>query len=620
MNGLELVHLTYAGSGKPTASIEFDPALTLIYGASDTGKSFIAESIEYVLGGTSLELVPEADGYSQILLGLRLPDGDPLTLVRTPDGNTVFVHRAELRELVTRHPDAQLSAVHSARSKNSLSILLLRELGLGDYRIRKSDAGTTRPLALSDLIHLSVIPETRMVAPLSPVLPSSASTGKTAAASVMRLLLTGEGDADIDPGLNAGQRRVHRGNIRLLDQIALDLHAKLTTQETVRELRTRQSLVQASLDEHSSSLSAITTRHLDAVTTRMKAAQELAEVESRLSEVGDLVSRFSLLEAQYRSDLDRLEMVTEAGSILGYFNAGTCVFCGAEPEHQHPGHGDFETTQLHIAVQHEATKTSTLLADLLPTIADLTSQFEQLASRRTELIDTDGLAQQRIAEAEAALAPVRERMGEILKARSEIERNLELHQRIEELDERRSKLDGETSTHNSRPAEYIPTRVLSRFDAVLRQTLEAWGVPSVQYPEYDQHALDVRAGNRLRSSRGKGVRSVLHSAFTTALASYCHINDTPHVGFVVLDSPVVTFRDPIEEPVGHDVDLTSTVVERFYRSMLSFPGQAVIIENGDPPSDVVASCRTYRFVGPGTGRPGFFPLRRTPPNHNFETS
>jgi hypothetical protein len=107
------------------------------------------------------------------------------------------------------------------------------------------------------------------------------------------------------------------------------------------------------------------------------------------------------------------------------------------------------------------------------------------------------------------------------------------------------------------------------------------------------------------------VRSVLHSAFTTTLARYCHINGTPHVGFVVLDSPVVTSRDPIEEPVGNDVDMTSTVVDRFYRSMLDFPGQAVIIENGDPPADVVAECRAYRFVGPGTGRSGFFP-RPTP--------
>ncbi|MGC0314717.1 hypothetical protein [Kitasatospora acidiphila] len=121
----------------------------------------------------------------------------------------------------------------------------------------------------------------------------------------------------------------------------------------------------------------------------------------------------------------------------------------------------------------------------------------------------------------------------------------------------------------------------------------------------------------MRSSRGKGVRSVLHSAITTALARYCRDNDTPHTGFVVLDSPVVTYRDPISDPAGHDVDMTSSVVDRFYRSMLCFPGQAVIIENGDPPADVVAGCRAYRFAGSGTGRPGFFPLTAPAPSHDL---
>lgn len=165
MSDLRLTHLTYAGSGKPTASVEFDPTLTLIYGASDTGKSFIAESIEYMLGGAKLTLVPEAEGYSQILLGLRLPDGSSLTLLRVPDQNTIHIHREDLRGLVSRPADTDVTAAHTARSKNSLSLFLLGELGLAELKIRKNDAGATRGLTLSDLVHLSVIPETRMVAP-----------------------------------------------------------------------------------------------------------------------------------------------------------------------------------------------------------------------------------------------------------------------------------------------------------------------------------------------------------------------------------------------------------------------------------------------------------------------
>ena len=444
-----------------------------------------------MLGGTRTPEVPEAEGYSQILLGLRLPGGAALTLMRAPRSNTIHIYRDDLRDLVTGFADTQVTAAHTARSKNSLSLFLL---GLRDLRIRKNEAGGSRGLVLRDLVHLCLTPETRMVDPLSPVLHSSAASGKTVAASVMRLLLTGGSDPDIDTGLNARQRRVNKGKIALLDQIILDLQSKLTTNENVRDLRDRQVRLQASIDEHSTTLRVITDRHLAAVTARMRAAEELSAVESRLAEVGNLVSRFGLLEEQYRSGLARLEMVTEAGSLLGYFRIGTCVFCGAEPEHQHPGHGEHETTQLHLAVQNETAKTSALLADLLPTIEDLRAQFAALDARRTFLLQETVRMDAEIRATEGQLAPLRERMEEHLQVRSEIERSLELHVRIDELEERRSRLDGETVGPGQRPAEYVPNRILSSFDEMLRRTLEAWKVPSVEFAEYDQYAMDVRAG------------------------------------------------------------------------------------------------------------------------------
>ncbi|MFE6097916.1 hypothetical protein [Streptomyces nigra] len=608
MADLRLAHLTYAGSTKPLAQVVFGPELTVIYGASDTGKSFIVDSIEYMLGGADLTLIPEADGYSQILLGLHMPDGSPLTLVRRPGSSSVQAHYADLRGLVTRPADRQLTAVHRARSTRSVSAFLLKELGLGEEQIRKNDAGGTRALTLTDLVHLSVITETRMVDPLPPVLRSSAASTKTAAMSVMKFLLTGEGDPVIETGPNAGQRRVHKGQINLLDQIVLDLTAKLTTQENATQLRERQTRIQVTIDAQSRSLRVIADRHVAAVAARMQAAQELAALESRLAEVSDLHSRFRLLEQQYRSDLDRLTMVSEVGSILGYFKVGTCVFCGAEPQHQHPDHGEQETTQLHAAVQAEVTKTSSLLADLLPTIADLRSQLEDLQALRSELLPRIVELNGEIAEAEQHLEPLRTHMEELLTARSAVERELELHSRIEELESRRSRLHGEGAVAQTRPTEHIPTRVLAEFDRVLRQTLDAWKVPAVEFAEYDQYAPEVRAGSRPRAGRGKGVRSVLHSAFTTSLARFSIDNDLPHPGFVVLDSPVVTYR----EPVGEDVDITSNVVDHFYRDMLSFPGQAVIIENGDPPTDVLSFASAYRFTGPGGDRPGFFPAAATP--------
>ncbi|KAF5994532.1 hypothetical protein [Streptomyces sp. WAC00263] len=610
MSSLQLVHLTYAGSGRPSAQIVFGPELTTIYGASDTGKTFIVRSIEYMLGGAQLTMVPEAEGYTQILLGLLLPDGSPLTLVRRPGTNSTHMHREDLRDLVHRPADAIVNSVHNARSKNSLSIHLMRAMGLDEVLIRKNEAGGTRSLALTDLVHLSVVTEDRMIAMPSPVLRTGTASTRTAETSVMRFLLTGEGDPPVDTGPNAGQRRVNKGQINLLDQLVIDLYAKLESDESERDLKDRLVRVKTAIEAQNTALRGANEGHREAVRERMTHARRLARLDERLAEVSDLLGRFSLLEDQYRSDLERLVMVNEAGSILGYFRVGTCVFCGADPEHQHPGHSQQEATQLHIAVQAEAAKTTALLTDLLPTIADLAREQEEIArtwqSVKVELEALDEL----IAEAEGQLAPLREGLQELLDARSVIERGLELHARIAELEDKRSRLDGEGAVPAARPAQYIAARVVNDFDSVLQRTLSSWEVPAVDNSGYDQHSAEIRAGSRPRAGRGKGVRSVLHSAFTTSLASFCIERGLPHLGFVVLDSPVVTYRQPVkntpQDPDLPDVRITSTVVDRFYEDMLAFPGQAVIIENGDPPLGVLSEATTYNFTA-ADGRPGFLP-------------
>lgn len=610
MGRLQLVHLTYTGSGKPPAQIVFGPELTTIYGASDTGKTFIVRSIAYMLGGAQLPTVPEADGYTQILLGLLLPDGSPLTIVRRPGTNSTHLHREDLRDLVHRPADTVVSSVHNALSKNSLSVYLMRAMGLDEVLIRKNEAGGTRPLALTDLVHLSVVTEDRMIAMPSPVARTGTATTRTAEASVMRFLLTGEGDPSVDTGPNAGQRRVNRGQINLLDQLVIDLSTKLESDETERDLKDRLVRVKTAIDAQSSALRAADESHRDAVRERMTHARRLAGLDERLAEVSDLLGRFSLLADQYRSDLERLVMVNEAGSILGYFRVGTCVFCGADPEHQHPGHSQQEASQLHTAVQAEAAKTTALLADLLPTIADLAREQEEGARTwqvvKDELQTLDAL----IAEAEGQLAPLREGLQELLDARSAVERGLELHTRIAELEDKRSRIDGEGAVPTTRPAQYIAARIVNDFDSVLQGTLSSWEVPAVDSSGYDQFNAEIWAGGRPRADRGKGVRSVLHSAFTTSLARFCNERDLPHLGFVVLDSPVVTYRQPVKDTPGDpdvpDVRITATVVDRFYEDMLAFSGQAVIIENGDPPLGVLSEAATYNFTA-ADGRPGFFP-------------
>jgi hypothetical protein len=72
------------------------------------------------------------------------------------------------------------------------------------------------------------------------------------------------------------------------------------------------------------------------VAERMSVAEELAGIEARLAEVGDLMSRFTLLEKQYRSDIDRLVMVTEAGNLLGFFKVAPASSAAPNPNTSTP--------------------------------------------------------------------------------------------------------------------------------------------------------------------------------------------------------------------------------------------------------------------------------------------
>ncbi|MEV8346433.1 hypothetical protein [Streptomyces niveus] len=610
---MRLLHLTFAGIGRDPARVLFDPKLTVIYGASDTGKSFVTEAIDYMLGARKLSMIPEAEGYTQILLGLQFPDGNVITLMRGPQSSKVSVYTEDLRELIYRAADLELTAQHSARSSKNLSRYLLERIGLDGSLVSTNDTGGTKLLGFRDLLHLCLISETRMVSKVSPVLRATGTSGQTAHKSVLKLLLTGEGETPSGDRPSPGQRRVHKGKISLLDELILDLQRQLDPQggnetELVGQLRR----VLAHQDEAALSLREITGLHAQAVARRAELSVTLGRYEQRLAEVDDLLGRFGLLRSQYESDLARLEMVNEAGSLLGYFRTGTCVFCGAEPEHQTANHGSQETTALHTSVHAESAKTRQLLSDLHLTIDDLRVQREELVEEHTLRAEQAQLTDQSIAHIEDDLRPVQNEAAELMTARSRVEAQLGLHQRIQELEDVRAGLVADGAVPGGRPSTGIPAGTVAEFDRAVERTLEQWQV-RIHDVAYDQYTAELFVGDHARAGHGKGMRAVLHAAFTVSLADCCLHKEHPHPGFVVLDSPLVTYRQPGMRRTD-DPDLPDSVIDYFYRDLFRrFTGQAVVVENGDPPADIAEQAHVYMFSrDPHDHRFGFFPVLPDP--------
>jgi len=89
---ITLKFLAYLGVHKKSIILDFDHGLNVIYGASDTGKTFLLQTIDFMLGAKEIRDIPEIKGYTDILLGIEISNNEKFTIARKANGGdfTVF--------------------------------------------------------------------------------------------------------------------------------------------------------------------------------------------------------------------------------------------------------------------------------------------------------------------------------------------------------------------------------------------------------------------------------------------------------------------------------------------------------------------------------------------------
>src|SRR5262245_3874735 len=124
--------LVYTGSAVPPAKLQFGPGSNLLWGASNTGKSFTAKSIDFMLGGhTPLPDYEERLGYSTIWLSFSLAAVGDFTVSRSVKGGSYQLWPGLVTSAPAGITPRALAAEHSAASDDNLSAFLLSRLGFG---------------------------------------------------------------------------------------------------------------------------------------------------------------------------------------------------------------------------------------------------------------------------------------------------------------------------------------------------------------------------------------------------------------------------------------------------------------------------------------------------------
>ncbi|MBB6406181.1 hypothetical protein HNP00_003513 [Arthrobacter sp. AZCC_0090] len=551
-------------------------------------------------------------------------DGDLVTLARSLRGGNISVFDGDIRQVPDQVPDQVLLGSHKKNRTDTISYFLLNRLGIADTKLRKNKRNETVALSFRNLAHLVIIGEERMHSRTSPI-ESGNYTTRTTELSALKLLLEGEDDSGLTSGEDpAAFRRINRAQLAVLERAVAQASSRLTDASDRGECVRMLARINEQIQMSSTAVSAELRKRDQAISQLDVLKGNRRRQDARASEAAALVARFSLLDTQYEADMERLRMVKSAGTLLGYFDAAECVFCGATTHHQRRDHAVYETVQLTEAIDAESLRTRALREDLASTLTGLGTALAEAKEQVTTLDTKISAGVAEIHDIERRIRPAQEGLEELLARRSQLERWITLWDQVAELQTLSATVAQEQPETADPVTEGIGKRSEIDFSAALRNVLTWWGVPEAERAEFVLGTPpDVVLQGRPRADRGKGIRSVLHAGFSAALGEYCLERELPHPGFVVFDTPVLTYRDAdttqrqANEPaiVGSDIESTEsdelmaqTVADAFYDYLAASPVQSIILENQTPPEVTAEGCEVIYFTGSATtGRPGFYP-------------
>ena len=615
---MRLRHLTFTGPNLPAICIELEAGLNIIYGGSNAGKSYILSVLNFMLGGDKPPILKQGENYDTILLGIEFSHHRSITIHRMRRGGkiTVYDDLAEDGFIVGRQ-GIIVSADHGKGKAGSISELLLSRVGISDSKVASTQSARLVPLSLRHLVPYLLIDEDRMFSVATPT-QINPKNSPTLDKNVFKALLTGKDDSHIIPipdqaTLKAG----NTGKIELLTEMIEELDQKLgdSNIDELERIFEEQLARSETLGEELTTAQELLD-NLVRLRRETVDGQNILDVHS--SQLQAMGQRFIDLSQTYITDIRRLEAIEEGGFLLRRFEDQPCPMCGAQPGHQHIPHSPADLERQQHSAQAEIRKIERDLENLSPTIQNLKTDLVGATEQSDIFAASIKSYEQNILRLRPIESSIRGAYQKCITMRDDAARSIALYDRRIDLLNRRQEI--EMLRIGRQVAEGLIIGVDENegnaFAQTVKLVLDAWGYPGVQTVSWDQQSYDFAVNGIPRGQNGKGVKAIFHSAFVVAFLIFCRENGLPHPGFVVLDSPLVTYRKPIlykrhGELAPDEAAIAQTTLDlKFYEHLasLSEVGQFLVIENNDPPSSVVGKAKIITFSGQnGNGRPGLFP-------------
>jgi hypothetical protein len=616
MKNVTRAHIHKISFGSPLKNpiiLDFTPGLNIIHGASNTGKSFIAKTLDFMLGGSSsLKDIPERAGYDRVDLDIHASTGENIHLERSIDGGDFSLKDNDDKKII-------LAAKHNPKREDNLSRYLLSLFDLKEKEILFKKSGDKRNLSFRDLISYLVIHEEAIIKDSSPMLTQQ-HISVTPEKAVFKLLLTGTDDSAL---VSAKKVKSDTYSIELIEQLISDYKTDLKLEtdsesgiKSVKSVEDQLEKLMSSIEKQNKAVDSVQESLQESLLARNDLSERREKLLNRINEIKGLLERFDLLEKHYTNDLSRLEAIKESGSLLTFMNYQDCPLCGAVPDNQnHDQSCDGDIKSVIDASNAEILKILQLKKDLSKTADDLKNEERSLHKTIEEYDkELENIQNNILRKLAPDLAINQNKFSELVKKQYQVSRSKDILGKIASLEEKkrllknRSKSSTETSTAISELSKSVVGELSRKIEAILM----AWGVPDAGTVYFDSEKFDFVISDKPRGSNGKGLLAITHAAFSIGLLEYCITNNLPHPGFVLLDSPLLAYKppEPNQEPDPDNAKIAQTdLKDKFYLYLSNLDPviQVIIAENVAPPENLT-NANIIHFVGKNAeGRFGLFP-------------
>ncbi|MGY3746207.1 hypothetical protein ACWN8P_03030 [Vagococcus salmoninarum] len=606
--------LVVSGNGLEDAVIKFSKGVNVIYGASNTGKSYIFSLINFMLGGNETPpSIDEAKGYEFIYMELKTAN-KYVTLERSLyDGKTACYY-SEYSNL-SKELKKSFSKNHTTKP-NNISKMMLNNIGATYEKNLKSKDGKKQNFTFRSYTGLTLLSETAIVNRKSIIREAAGGYQKTASVSAFETIVTGSDY--IHSAVDDSSK---------IDINSIEIELNLLEEELKTYRSDYEKIVSNSVFENEIDVSNEINILLEDIERDKEFLSELQQEKKEFSNKEEkhkeelnyylkLEKKFKLLQSNYQSDYSRIDFIGETRYYFDQLDNVICPICGiqSKPKGQIESSDDFlkiisiekkdienKMSDLEVTINILQEKTALLLETqdknqaqiflLENTISELSSnEIEKKLERlQKRLIDRDKLNQGKYIDNKIADKTVRKE--ELLKKK-----------------ENGSKVS--TSKNNTRLTMAIRESICE----IVSELLTKWKLFESAKVSFDiEDNYDLIINGKAKNSFGKGYAAIINSALSIAIMLYCRRNDLPYPKILVLDSPLLSFDGKRKNDIGEKVPDELKISFFKYLNEIIKEEQIIIIENlrtAQQELNTIKGLKLNFFTnGEEEGRVGFFPNR-----------